>query len=50
MSTRAISTRPTATVRRWTEGDIEFPELTWLLTLAGSEVIFVPFSTDERSS
>ena len=28
--------------------DIEFPELARLLTLAGVEVIFVPFSTDER--
>lgn len=30
--------------------DIEFPEVTRLLTLAGSEVIFVPFSTDEKKS
>ncbi|MDH5672802.1 MAG: GNAT family N-acetyltransferase [Myxococcales bacterium] len=30
--------------------DIEFPELTRLLTLAGAEVVFVPFSTDERKS
>lgn len=28
--------------------DIEFPETSRLLTLAGAEVIFVPFSTDER--
>jgi len=28
--------------------DIEFPELVRLLTLAGAEVAFVPFSTDER--
>lgn len=28
--------------------DIEFPELARLLTLAGAEVLFVPFSTDER--
>ena len=27
--------------------DIEFPELSRLLTLAGAEVLFVPFSTDE---
>ncbi len=30
--------------------DIEFPELSRLLTLAGTEVIFVPFSTDERNA
>jgi len=30
--------------------DIEFPELARLLTLAGAEVIFVPFSTDERKA
>lgn len=30
--------------------DIEFPELARLLTLAGVEIIFVPFSTDERKS
>jgi len=28
--------------------DVEFPELARLLTLAGAEVLFVPFSTDER--
>ncbi|MEI2419966.1 nitrilase-related carbon-nitrogen hydrolase, partial [Arthrospira platensis SPKY2] len=28
--------------------DIEFPEISRMLTLAGVEVIFVPFSTDER--
>ena len=28
--------------------DIEFPEPSRLLTLAGAEVIFVPFSTDEK--
>ncbi|GJL83478.1 MAG: hydrolase [marine bacterium B5-7] len=28
--------------------DIEFPELARLLTLAGAEILFVPFSTDER--
>ena len=28
--------------------DVEFPELVRLLTLAGVEVLFVPFSTDER--
>jgi predicted amidohydrolase len=28
--------------------DIEFPEPSRLLTLAGAEIIFVPFSTDER--
>lgn len=28
--------------------DVEFPETSRLLTLAGAEVIFVPFSTDER--
>ena len=30
--------------------DIEFPELTRLLTLQGVEVLFVPFATDERKS
>ncbi len=30
--------------------DIEFPELSRLLALAGAEVIFVPFSTDERTA
>lgn len=30
--------------------DIEFPEVARLMTLAGAEVIFVPFSTDERRS
>ena len=30
--------------------DIEFPELSRLLTLAGVEVIFVPFSTDEKKA
>lgn len=30
--------------------DIEFPELARLLTLAGVETIFVPFSTDERKA
>ncbi|MCA9667042.1 MAG: GNAT family N-acetyltransferase [Myxococcales bacterium] len=30
--------------------DIEFPELSRLLTLSGAEVLFVPFSTDERKS
>lgn len=30
--------------------DIEFPELSRLLTLSGAEVIFVPYSTDERKS
>ncbi|MEX2369848.1 MAG: GNAT family N-acetyltransferase [Bacteroidales bacterium] len=30
--------------------DIEFPELARLLTLAGVEIIFVPFSTDERKA
>lgn len=30
--------------------DIEFPELARLVTLAGAEVIFVPFSTDERKA
>lgn len=28
--------------------DLEFPELSRLVTLAGAQVIFVPFSTDER--
>ncbi len=28
--------------------DIEFPEPTRLLTLAGAEIIFVPYSTDDR--
>jgi predicted amidohydrolase/ribosomal protein S18 acetylase RimI-like enzyme len=30
--------------------DVEFPELSRLLTLAGAEVLFVPFSTDERKA
>jgi predicted amidohydrolase/ribosomal protein S18 acetylase RimI-like enzyme len=30
--------------------DIEFPELARLLTLAGAEVIFVPFSTDDKKA
>jgi len=30
--------------------DIEFPEVSRLLTLAGAEVIFIPFSTDERKA
>ncbi len=30
--------------------DIEFPELTRLLTLAGAEIVFVPFATDERKA
>jgi len=30
--------------------DVEFPELARLQTLAGAEVIFVPFSTDERKA
>jgi len=30
--------------------DIEFPEIPRLLTLAGAEVLFVPFSTDELKS
>jgi len=30
--------------------DIQFPELARLLTLAGVEVLFVPFSADERKS
>ncbi len=30
--------------------DIEFPELSRLLALAGVEVIFVPFSTDEKKA
>lgn len=30
--------------------DIEFPEVSRLLTLAGVEIIFTPFSTDERKS
>ncbi len=30
--------------------DIEFPEHSRLLTFAGAEIIFVPFSTDERTS
>ncbi len=30
--------------------DIEFPEVSRLLTLAGAEIIFVPFSTYERSA
>jgi predicted amidohydrolase/GNAT superfamily N-acetyltransferase len=30
--------------------DIEFPELARLLTLSGAEILFVPFSTDERKA
>ena len=30
--------------------DVEFPELSRLLTLAGAEMLIVPFSTDERKS
>ena len=30
--------------------DIEFPELARLMTLAGVEILFVPFSTDERKA
>lgn len=30
--------------------DIEFPEMARLLTLAGAELIFVPFSTDEKKA
>ncbi|MCB1307952.1 MAG: GNAT family N-acetyltransferase [Leptospiraceae bacterium] len=30
--------------------DVEFPELSRLLTLAGAEVLFVPFSTDEKKA
>ncbi len=30
--------------------DVEFPELARILTLAGAEVLFVPFSTDERKA
>ncbi len=30
--------------------DVEFPEIIRLLTLAGVEILFVPFSTDERKS
>ncbi len=30
--------------------DVEFPELSRLVTLAGAEILFVPFSTDERKS
>ena len=30
--------------------DIEFPELARLLALAGTEIIFVPFSTDEKTA
>lgn len=30
--------------------DIEFPEIPRLLTLAGAEIIFVPFSTDEKKA
>jgi predicted amidohydrolase len=30
--------------------DIEFPEVARLLTLAGAEMIFVPFSTDEKKA
>ena len=28
--------------------DVEFPEMTRLMTLAGAEILFVPFSTDDR--
>lgn len=30
--------------------DVEFPELSRLLTLAGAEILMVPFSTDERKA
>lgn len=30
--------------------DVEFPELARLMTMAGVEVLFVPFSTDERKA
>ena len=30
--------------------DIEFPELARLLTLAGAEILLVPFTTDERKA
>jgi predicted amidohydrolase/ribosomal protein S18 acetylase RimI-like enzyme len=30
--------------------DIEFPEISRLMTMAGVEILFVPFSTDERKS
>ncbi|GIW73358.1 MAG: hydrolase [Planctomycetota bacterium] len=30
--------------------DVEFPELARLLTLAGAEILFVPFNTDERKA
>ncbi|REJ83213.1 MAG: GNAT family N-acetyltransferase [Acidobacteria bacterium] len=30
--------------------DVEFPEVTRLLTLAGAEILFVPFSTDTRKA
>ncbi|MCF8060687.1 MAG: carbon-nitrogen hydrolase family protein, partial [Bacteriovoracaceae bacterium] len=30
--------------------DVEFPEVSRLLTLAGVEILFVPFSTDERKA
>lgn len=30
--------------------DIEFPEVSRLLTLAGTEAIFIPFSTDEKKA
>src|SRR5690606_7047224 len=30
--------------------DIEFPELARLLTLAGTTIVFVPFSTDEKQA
>lgn len=30
--------------------DVEFPELIRLLTLAGAEIVFVPYSTDERKA
>jgi predicted amidohydrolase/GNAT superfamily N-acetyltransferase len=30
--------------------DVEFPEVSRLLTLSGAEILFVPFSTDERKA
>jgi predicted amidohydrolase/ribosomal protein S18 acetylase RimI-like enzyme len=30
--------------------DIEFPEIPRIMTLAGAEILFVPFSTDERKA
>jgi len=30
--------------------DVEFPEMTRLLTIAGAEMVFVPFSTDDRKA